>query len=241
MLEDAERVLPGRKRLCGVQPVRVDPHELARLHVTHDVGADEVERAGLGRDDPVVPDLSECERPETQRVSERDEDALGQRSRRVRAFEPRHRVRDGLLERSRVAGDERGDDLRVGSRAEPHPVLEELGTQLLHVHEIAVVAQRDRARAAVVDQRLRIRPPVRARRRVARVPDRELSGERLELLLVEDLGDETHVANDGQPPRVRDCDPRRLLAAVLEGEETEVRKTRDVAFLRANPEDAAHG
>jgi hypothetical protein len=73
------------------------------------------------------------------------------------------------------------------------------------------------------------------------MPDGELSGERLELLLVEDLGDETHVANDGQPPRVRDCDSRRFLAAVLEGEETEVRKTRDVALLRANPEDTAHG
>jgi hypothetical protein len=37
-------------------------------------------------------------------------------------------------------------------------------------------------------------------------------------LLVEDLRDETHVAQDGQPPVVGDCDAGRLLAAVLQRE-----------------------
>ena len=94
-----------------------------------------------------------------------------------------------------IARDQRGDHLRVRARDELHAVREQLGAQLLDVHEVAVVPQRDRARAPVVDERLRVRPPVRAGRRVARVADRDLAGKRLQLLLVEDLRDEAHVAH----------------------------------------------
>ena len=117
VLEDAERVLAGGNRLRGVQAVVVDPDDLARTHVAHDVGADEVERAGLGRDDPVVADLPERERTEAERVAERDERVVDERGHRVRALEPAHRVRDRLDERGRIARDQRGDDLRVGARA----------------------------------------------------------------------------------------------------------------------------
>ena len=61
------------------------------------------------------------------------------------------------------------------------------------------MAERDGAHAAVVDERLRVRPVNAAGRRVARVADRDLAGERLQLLLVEDLGDEAHVAEHRQP------------------------------------------
>ena len=101
--------------------------------------------------------------------------------------------------------------------------------------------ERDRARAAVVDERLRVRPAVRAGRRVARVPDRELAGERLELLLVEDLGDEAHVADDREAPAVGHRDARGLLPAMLEREEAEVREAGDLAVSRADSEDTTHG
>ena len=60
--------------------------------------------------------------------------------------------------------------------------------------------------------------------------DRGVAVEAAELLLVEDLRDEAHVAEDRQPPAVRDGDPGRLLAAMLEREEPEVRDARDVAL-----------
>ena len=91
------------------------------------------------------------------------------------------------------------------------------------------MAERDRARPAVMDERLGVRPVHAAGRRVARVADRDLAGQRLELLLVEDLGDEPHVAEHRQPASLRDGDPRGLLAAVLQREEREVREPRDVA------------
>ena len=145
------------------------------------------------------------------------------------------------MQRRRITRDQGRDHLGVGARAEPDTVVDELGAELLDVHEIAVVAERDGPRTTVVDQGLGVGPAVRARRRVARVPDRELSRQRLELLLVEHLGDEPHVADDREPAAVGDSDPRRLLTAMLEREETEVRKTCHVPLARADSEHSAHG
>ena len=108
------------------------------------------------------------------------------------------------------------------------------------VREVAVVAERDRPRAAVVDERLRVRPVRRAGGRVARVPDRGLAAQAAQLLLVEDLRDEAEVAQRREPALVGDGDPRRLLAAVLEREEAEVGEPGDVAVVRVDAEDAAH-
>ncbi len=102
------------------------------------------------------------------------------------------------------------------------------------------MAERNSAHAAVVDERLGIRPVDAAGRRVAGVTDRDLARQRLQLLLVEDLSDEAHVAEHGQSPTFGDGDPCRLLAAVLEREEREVGEPRHVAVVGANSEDAAH-
>ena len=56
-------------------------------------------------------------------------------------------------------------------------------------------------------------------------PIADLARKRLQLLLVEDVGDETHLAQDREVPVVGDGDPGRLLAAVLEREQR--RSTRD--------------
>ena len=72
------------------------------------------------------------------------------------------------------------------------------------------------------------------------MPDRDVAVQTAQLLLVEDLRDEAHVAQDREPPVVRDRDAGRLLAAVLQREETEVRDARNVALRRADAEDAAH-
>jgi hypothetical protein len=72
------------------------------------------------------------------------------------------------------------------------------------------------------------------------VADRDLAAEPAELLLAEDLRDEAHVAKSGDAARVGDRDPGRLLAAVLQGEEPEVREARDVAVGCVDAEDPAH-
>ena len=118
-LEDAERAVLGRlDRLDRVQPVVVGDHELARPHLALEGRADEVERAGLGRDDRVVAEPAEHERAEAVRVAEREQRAVGEADDGRRALEPRHRRDDRLLERRVVVGDQRGDHLGVGARRE---------------------------------------------------------------------------------------------------------------------------
>ena len=174
------------------------------------------------------------------RIAERDQRAVDERHDRVRALEPEHRRRDGLGQRRRVARDQGGDHLGVGRRAEPDPVGDELVPQRLGIRQVAVVAERDRAGAAVMDERLRVRPVHAARRRVTRVTDRDLAGQRLQLLLVEDLRHEPHVAQHGEPAALGDRDAGRLLAAVLQREEGEVREPRHIALDRPDSEDATH-
>ena len=159
-----------------MQAIIVDPDDLARSNVAHHVGADEVERAGLRRNHPVVSELAKGERSEPKRVAEGDQGAVHESRHRIGALEARHGGGNGFGERRLVARDERGDDLRVEPGRERDAVRDQLGSQLLDVHEIAVVPERDGARAAVMDQRLRVRPLVGAGRRVAGVADRDLAG-----------------------------------------------------------------
>ena len=70
--------------------------------------------------------------------------------------------------------------------------------------------------------------------------DRRLARERRELLLVEHLRHEPHVAHDGDPPLLGDGDPGRLLTAVLEREQPEVREPGHLALVGADAEDATH-
>ena len=231
---------PSGHGLGRVHPVLVDDDELAGANVALVGRADQVERARLGGDHPVVAEPAERERADPLRVAEREQLPLRERDDRVGALEPRHRARDGCRDRRGIVGDQRRDRLGVGGGAERDAIGGELGPEPARVRQVAVVADRDGAGSAVMDERLRVRPRVRAGRRVARVPDRDIAGERLQLLLVEDLRDEAHVAEHGQPAAVGDRDPRRLLAAVLEREEAEVAEPRDVALGGADAEDAAH-
>ena len=66
---------------------------------------------------------------------------------RVGALQARHRGCHRFGERRLVARDERGDDLRVQPCRELDAVADQLGSQLLDVHEIAVVPERDGARS----------------------------------------------------------------------------------------------
>ena len=220
--------------------VLVDHDELAGRDLALVLGADEVERAGLGREDGVAVDAAEIERPEAVRVAKADQLPFGKRDDRERAFEPPHRSCDRFLQRRRVVGDERGDHLGVGGGRKRDSFRQELVAHLLDVRQVSVVPEGHRPGLAVLDDRLRVRPVRRAGRRVARVADRDLTLEPAQVLLVEDLGDEAHVAQDGETPVVGDGDACGLLPAMLEREEPEERNARDVAVRRANAEDTAH-
>ena len=171
------------------QPVVVDPDDLAGAHVAHDVGADEVERARLGGDDPVVADPAERERPDPVRVAERDERLVRDRDDRVRALEPRaSRAATASGSGAGSRREQRGDHLGVGAsrRAGRRRRAARRGARRSSTRLPLCPSATVRA-APVVDERLRVLPVRAPGGRVARVPDRDLAGQRRELLLVEDL------------------------------------------------------
>ena len=78
-LEDAERAaLVLRHHLVRLDPL-VDDHQLARAHLPLELGAHEVERAGLGGDHPVAIEPPQAERPHPARVAEGDQLSFGER------------------------------------------------------------------------------------------------------------------------------------------------------------------
>ena len=223
-----------------VQAVRVDPDHLAGLDVAHALGADDVQRARLAGDAVVVADLAEHERPQPGGVAEGDERVLRHQHGRERALQARDDLGDGVLDAlGLVRGQQRGDDLRVRRRAEAQALLAQLGVQLDGVDEVAVVAERELAAVGAVHG-LGVVPAVGAGRRVAHMTDRDLAAERAQLLLVEDLVDETEVAQGHDvPAAICGGDAGGLLPAVLQCVQREVGEPRDFVAGSVDPEHAA--
>ena len=73
-------------------PPRADDHDLAGLDVAHELGADDVERAGLGGEDPGVVEPAEHQRPHAERVAHADHRVLRQRHQRIGALDLLQRV-----------------------------------------------------------------------------------------------------------------------------------------------------
>ncbi len=68
-------------------PVLGDDDDLAVLDVAHEVGADDVERAGLRGEDVAAVELAEHQRADAERVARADQLLVGQRDERVGALD----------------------------------------------------------------------------------------------------------------------------------------------------------
>ena len=125
-----------------------------------------------------------------------------------------------------------------------HAALAQPGVELDGVDEVAVVGQREvapvPARPGGPVDGLGVLPLVRAGRGVADVADGQVAAQRAQVVLLEDLRDEAERAlRDDGAAAVGRGDARRLLAAVLERVQGEVREARDVVLGGEDPEDAA--
>ena len=67
VFEDAEPRRIFRHEAVALEPLAGDHHHLAVLDLAHEIGADDVERAGLGREHPGLAELAEHERPDAVR------------------------------------------------------------------------------------------------------------------------------------------------------------------------------
>ena len=221
------------------QPAAPDHHHLAGLEIALELGADQVERAGLARDDPGAAEPRQRERAEAERIARRDERVVGEHHQAVGALHARERVDQPILGmRLARAREQVHDHLGVRRRGEDRAAPFELAADRAGVHQVAVVRDRERAAVGRRAERLRVAQARLAGRRVAHVADRVTAGQLAQDLLVEHVADEAHRAVDEVLLAVRRRDARALLAAVLERVETEVGEMRRFG-MAVHAEDAA--
>ena len=204
--------------------------------------------------DPAALELAEHERPDALRVTGGVEGGLVHEDEREGAAEAgsasralASRVRSGWLASSSVmtsvsllAVIRPGMPPGKSSSPEEARLSSSSSSELAGVGQVAVVAEGDRRGGRGPERRLRVLPDRGAGGGVAGVPDREVrAAEGLERRLVEDLRDQPHVLVDHDPAAVARGDAGRLLPAVLQGVEAEVRELRDLLARRPDPEDAA--
>ncbi len=111
--------------------------------------------------------------------------------------------------------------------------------QLGGVHQVAVVAERQRALGGGPEGRLGVLPHGGAGGGVAGVPDGDMAEQRAQGGFVEDLRDQTHVLVDEDLGAVAHCDTGGLLSAVLQGVQPEVGEFGDLFTGGPDTEDTA--
>src|SRR5919112_4188808 len=178
ILEDTQSTA-GALGPVARQALVVYNYDLARLHVAQEVGADDVEAAGLAGDGVTALDLADREGTEAVRVAEGDELVTEDHGYRVGAFETAHRPPDRLPDRETpLKLPHRGgrDISRVRGRVEPEAVFGKIIPQHPGVYEVAVVGYGHVYVAAAAELGLGVLPGGGAGRRVADVAEGQMSG-----------------------------------------------------------------
>ena len=234
------RLSCAAERLQAVEPARADHDDLAGLDVAHEIGADDVERAGLRGEDPGFAEPSEHQRPHAQRVAHADDPVLRQRHQRIGALDLAQRIDqpldDGVFQAGR---DQVDDDLGVAGRLEQAAATHQLAPQLIGIGQIAVVADRQPAELEIGEQRLDVAHRHLAGRRIAHMADRRVPAQALDdLLRAEIVADLPHAAMGVELLAVIGDDAGRFLAAMLQRVQAERRQRRAVG-MAVDAEDAA--
>ncbi len=200
------------------------------------MGSARVRSAGIAGDS--IREHADRQRTQAVGVAEGDHAVLAHHHDRERPVQPWEHVGDRVLDVLRgMGGEQRRHDLRIGGGAERHAARRQLVVQLDRVDEVAVVGERELATGPVgalrALHRLGVLPRVRPGGGVAHVADRKLPGERAQVVLGEHLAHEPQLAAGHDVAAVVGRrDPRRLLAAVLERVQREVRQARDLVSGR---------
>ena len=198
-------------------PALSDLHCLAGLQLPQELGADVVERAGLGRHNPAAAEHADAQRPYTQRVTEGNQLLGRQRHHRVGALQPPHHVAEPLApRRTGSVGHKLRDDLRVRRRREPHaPLFLQLRAEAKRVDDIPVMAQGEASVGPRHVEWLRVVEVGGAGGGVAGVPDSHVAGQPVEIEFVEGLAYEAHLASAEDGAAVGGSNARRLLSSML--------------------------
>ena len=139
----------------------------------------------------------------------------------------------------REVADELGRDLGVGVGEEGHAQLDQLATQLVRIHERAVVRERDDDVVDGGEMRLCGLPALGARRAVANVAHCELAGECGEVRGGEHGAEQAEVLAHPHGAAIAHGDAGGFLATVLQRAQAEVGQTRHVSSGCPHTENTA--
>ena len=206
-----------------LEAVLVEDHDLAVFDVA-DVGrADDVERAGLGRQDRAAVELADDQRADAERVAGADELLVGQADEGIGALELAQALDEAIDEAiAPRPRHEMQDHLGVAGRLHHGAVVDQRLAQGDAVGEVAVVRDRKAAALEFGEQGLHVAQDGLARGRIAHVPDRGGAGQAVDDLAPrEGVADESEAALGVEALAVEGDDAGGLLAAVLKRMEAE--------------------
>ena len=201
----------------------VEHDDLAGLDVADIFRADDVERAGLRRQDRVAVEFAQHQRADAERIARADQLLVGQRHQRIGALDRAQRLDEAVDEMAALGlRDQMQDHLGVGGGLHHGAAAHQFAAQGQPVGEVAVVADRKAAGIEFGEQRLHVAQDGRAGGGVADMADRGSAGQAFDHLAAgEGVADEAEPPFAVKPGAVEGDDAGGLLAAMLQGVQPE--------------------
>ena len=200
----------------------VDHDQLARLDIAHEVGADDVERAGLGGQHPaagaLVADAAQDQWSHAERVAHAHQRLGGQRHQRIGADHLLQRV-DQPIDHGGVKADRDQVDeyLGIGGGLEQAAAPHEGPPQHMRVGQVAVMRNREAAELEVGVERLHVAQDGATCGGIAVVADRTGAGQRRDHSRVAKVvADQAETAMGMEMAAIEGDDAGQFLAAMLE-------------------------
>ena len=243
--EHAHARLLTRQRGDGGQAVLVGDHDLAGLHVAHQLRAQRGQRAAFGGEDQLPGALADTQRPEALRVAGGQQLFGAHHHDGVGAAQALHGVGQRLLGGGgleALAGEDVGDDLAVVVGVEDGAAHLQLLAQLARVAQLAVEADGDVAAHVADDHGLGGGAVSVVAGAVAHMAHRDVAvAQRVQHLAREHLGHQAVVLVGFDDAVVAHRDAAAHLAAVLQRVERKVGAAGHVLVVRVgvNAEYAA--
>ena len=228
-----------RNPLPGGQAGFVQPDDLARLHLAQEGGANRPQRARLGRRHPAAPiQFSQAERAQAPRVAHGVDGLARENGQRISPARLLHKSGDALIPGlARRAGQHLGDDLAIRGGTQPDASLQQVAPQGRGIGQVAVVGDAQRAECGFDQVRLGIGQAHGAGRGIARVADRQVPLQKMQVVFVENLGHQPQPFVDGSHTTIARGDPGAFLPPMLQGIQ---RKERQPGHFRSGRIDGAN-
>ena len=246
VFEDAEPFARPAEGLDAVHALVVDHDDLTGFDVAHEIGADDIQRAGFRGQDPAAgplrPDSTQDQGADAEGVSHAHQCLVRQGDQRIGAHHLFQRVdqtvHDGGIQ---ADGDQMDENLRIGGGLEQASAPHQGPVQHMGVGQVAVMRHREATELEIRVQRLDVAQDGVAGGGVAVVADGDGTAQgRHDPGIAEIVANEAHALVRVEALAVVADDAGRLLAAVLQGVQAQggdggrvrhIPDTEDAAFL----------